>query len=362
MSEKTILVMAGGTGGHVYPALAVAEYLRDRGVRLFWMGTRSGIEARIVPEKGFPLLLIHVRGLRGKTLLQRLLSPFTLFLALVQSLMIMLKYRPDAVLGLGGFTSGPGGVAAWLLRIPLYIHEQNAIAGLTNRLLAPFARFIMLGFPGAMRGSRAITTGNPVRRQIESIPLPQERFAGRQNQPLRLLVLGGSLGATALNEVLPPVLAALPAHVRIEVHHQAGTSHIESTRQLYKQHGIDSAKVDAYINDMAGAYSWADLAFCRSGASTIGELCNAGVASILVPYPHAVDDHQTANAKYLSEAGAAVLLPQNEMTVPGIVKLLSGLHDHRERLLEMAVAARSRAFHDATTLIGSICMGEAAHV
>lgn len=360
MTEKTILVMAGGTGGHVYPALAVAEFLREQGIRLFWMGTRAGIESRVVPEKGFQLLLVHVSGLRGKTLLRRISAPFMLLFALLQSLLIMLRYKPDVVLGLGGFTSGPGGIAAWLMRIPLFIHEQNAIAGLTNRLLAPFSRRVLLGFPGALIGKNVLITGNPVRRQIAAIDLPRIRYSQRAGQPLRLLVLGGSLGAAALNEVVPAVLAALPGSVRVEARHQTGISHFEKTRHLYEQQGLSPAKVDAYIDDMAEAYSWADLVLCRAGASTIGELCSAGVASILVPYPHAVDDHQTANARYLSEAGAAVLLPQFGLTVARLMELLTQFHNDRGLLLEMAVVARNKAFADATVRIGGICM-EAAH-
>ena len=357
MAEKTILVMAGGTGGHVYPALAVAQYLREQGSRLLWIGTRNGIEARVVPENGFPLLLIHIRGLRGKTLLRRVTAPLMLMLALLQSLVIMIRYKPDAVIGLGGFVSGPGGIAAWLLRIPLYIHEQNAIAGLTNRLLAPLARTVMLGFPGALVGKRVITTGNPVRMEIRKLDAPQLRIGSRQHNPLRLLVLGGSLGAKALNELLPEVLSSLPDRVQIEVWHQTGATHIGVTRDLYATHQLHQARVDAYINDMAAAYSWADLVLCRAGASTIGEICTAGIASILVPYPHAVDDHQTANARYLSDAGAAILIPQSDLTVNGVRDLLSEFFSERAQLLEMSTIARSKAFPDATSHISHICMG-----
>ncbi len=357
MAEKTILVMAGGTGGHVYPALAVAQYLREQGSRLLWIGTRNGIEARVVPENGFPLLLIHIRGLRGKTLLRRVMAPLMLMLALLQSLIIMIRYKPDAVIGLGGFVSGPGGIAAWLLRIPLFIHEQNAIAGLTNRLLAPLARTVMLGFPGALVGKHVITTGNPVRMEIRKLDTPQTRIGSRPHNPLRLLVLGGSLGAKALNELLPEVLSSLPDRVQIEVWHQTGATHIDMTRDLYARHQLHQARVDAYINDMAAAYSWADMVLCRAGASTIGEICSAGIASILVPYPHAVDDHQTANARYLSDAGAAILIPQSDLTVNGIRDLLSRFYSERRQLLDMATIARSKAFPDATSEISNICMG-----
>jgi UDP-N-acetylglucosamine--N-acetylmuramyl-(pentapeptide) pyrophosphoryl-undecaprenol N-acetylglucosamine transferase len=280
-----------------------------------------------------------------------------LMLALLQSLVIMIRYKPDAVIGLGGFVSGPGGIAAWLLRIPLYIHEQNAIAGLTNRLLAPLARTVMLGFPGALQGTRVVTTGNPVRTEIRKLESPVTRFASRQHKPLRLLVLGGSLGAMALNELLPEVLVSLPEHVQVDVWHQTGATHIEVTRELYARHQLREVRVDAYINDMAAAYSWADMVLCRAGASTIGEICAAGIASILVPYPHAVDDHQTANARYLSDAGAAILIPQASLSAVMISDLLSGFFRERKTLLDMAMIAKSKAFPDATTKIGNICMG-----
>lgn len=356
MSDKTILIMAGGTGGHVYPALAVADYLRERGARLYWLGTRSGLESQVVHENGLQLLVIYISGLRGKTFSRWVLAPLMLVVALIQSLLILLKYRPDAVIGLGGFVSGPGGIAAWLLRIPLYIHEQNAIAGLTNRLLAPLAKTVMLGFPGALQGSKVITTGNPVRKKILTIDLPSKRFADRQHKPLRLLVLGGSLGARALNEILPQALSTLPAHVQIDSWHQTGAAHIEPTRALYQQYQLQSARVDSYINDMAEAYTWADLILCRSGASTISEICNAGIAAILVPYPHAADDHQTANAKYLSDAGAAILVPQAELSVSSVVALLCRFDKERNKLTEMASIARNKAFPDATSRIGGICM------
>ncbi len=357
MPDKTILIMAGGTGGHVYPALAVADYLRDHGDRLYWLGTRSGLEARIVPENGLELLVIYVSGLRGKKFSRWIIAPVMLMMALVQSMRILIKYKPDAVIGLGGFVSGPGGIAAWLLRIPLYIHEQNAIAGLTNRLLAPLAKKVMLGFPGALNGKNVIATGNPVRKSIQEIAPPTVRLAGRSESGLRLLVLGGSLGAKALNELMPEVLSALPADLRIDTWHQTGGGHVESTRNLYQKYKLTSARVVSYIEDMAEAYSWADLVLCRAGASTVSEICNVGVAAILVPYPHAVDDHQTANAKYLSDAGAAILIPQTELSVTAVVSLLGQFASERNRLVNMATIARSKAYIDATPRIAAICSG-----
>ena len=349
--------MAGGTGGHVYPALAVADYLRERGIKIYWLGTHAGLESRVVPEHALPLLPVRVSGLRGKTLFRRIIAPLMILVALMQSLLIMLKYKPAAVIGLGGFVSGPGGIAAWLLRKPLYIHEQNAIAGLTNRLLAPFAKAVMLGFPGALHGGRVTITGNPVRKEIQSVNPPSVRLSGRDQQPLRLLVLGGSLGAQALNEILPAVLSSLPGVLHVEVWHQTGLVHIDATRALYTSHQLHSARLDGYINDMAAAYAWADLVLCRAGASTISEICNAGVAAILVPYPHAVDDHQTANARYLSDVGAAILLPQSELTTASVMGLLSRFYYERNKIMDMAIIARDKAFPDATTRIGGICMG-----
>jgi UDP-N-acetylglucosamine--N-acetylmuramyl-(pentapeptide) pyrophosphoryl-undecaprenol N-acetylglucosamine transferase len=361
MSSKSILIMAGGTGGHVYPALAIAEYLREQGFQPFWLGTRAGLEARVVPANSIPLSTIKISGLRGKGVLRWLLAPINLLIALVQSLRIINERKPAVVIGLGGFVSGPGGVAAWLLRKPLFIHEQNAIPGLTNRLLTPLARTAMQGFPNALNGRRVITTGNPVRKDILFVSVPTERMARQANQPLRLLVLGGSLGAKVFNDMLPDVIRQLPEEVQVDVWHQTGVSHFAATAALYQHHKLGSEKVMPYIEDMAGAYAWADLVLCRSGALTISELCVVGVASILVPYPYAADDHQTANAKYLSESGGALLIPQPELTVSRIVELLCQFYKDRNSLLEMAICARNRALPHATEDIAAICM-EAVNV
>jgi UDP-N-acetylglucosamine--N-acetylmuramyl-(pentapeptide) pyrophosphoryl-undecaprenol N-acetylglucosamine transferase len=299
---------------------------------------------------------VNVGGLRGKRFTRWLSAPFFLAVALLQSMWIIMRYRPSVVIGLGGFVTGPGGVAAWLLRTPLYIHEQNSIAGLTNRLLAPLAQTIMLGFPGALAGNRVVTTGNPVRKAILNMTSPQTRIAGREHQPLRLLVLGGSLGARALNEILPRIINRLPRETQIELWHQTGRDQYAATRALYDESRLRYCKVVPYIDDMAEAYGWADLVLCRSGALTVSELCVAGVASILVPYPHAVDDHQTANARYLCEAGAAILVPQTELEVGRIIDLICSFDKERGKLMEMAVTARNRAFPNATADIGSICM------
>jgi UDP-N-acetylglucosamine--N-acetylmuramyl-(pentapeptide) pyrophosphoryl-undecaprenol N-acetylglucosamine transferase len=349
--------MAGGTGGHVYPGLAVAEHLRELGVQLAWLGTRAGLESRVVPANSIRLFTIYIGGIRGKKISRRLAAPFMVIIALLQSLWIIQRYRPMAVIGLGGFVSGPGGLAAWLLRIPLYIHEQNSIAGLTNRLLAPLARAVMQGFPGALKGNKVVTTGNPVRKDILLVSQHHDRTSGREQQPLRLLVLGGSLGAQALNEVLPAALRALPPGIRIEVWHQTGREHHAAASVRYQEHGLHASKVVPYIEDMAAAYAWADLVLCRAGALTISELCITGVASVLVPFPHAVDDHQTANARYLSEAGAAILVPQSELSAARLAGLLCEFTENRGKLEDMAKLARSRAYPHATADIARICMG-----
>lgn len=354
-----ILIIAGGTGGHVFPALAVAEELRARGAEVLWLGTHAGIEAEVVPRAGFPLFFINVAGLRGKSWLSKLLTPYMLGLAFLQSLVLLLRLRPMAVLGMGGFVTGPAGFCAWLLDKPLLIHEQNAIAGLTNRLLAPLANKVLEAFPGSLPAKHhPLHTGNPVRAAIGAIAAPQQRLAGRSG-PLRLLVIGGSLGAQVFNEVVPQALAALSAAERPEVWHQCGKRHSATAAQHYQQCGIE-ARVAPFIDDMAEAYAWADLVLCRAGALTVAELAAAGVAAILVPYPHAVDDHQTANARYLSEHHAALLVAQADLGALRLKTLLQELGLARDKLLAMAQAARARAMPDATQRIATLCM-EAAH-
>lgn len=361
MSTPTrILLMAGGTGGHVFPALAVADELRSRGVAVSWLGTRAGLEAEVVPQAGYPIDFINVSGLRGKGVASLIAAPFRLLQALMQSLAVMRRRRPAAVLGMGGFVTGPGGLAAWLSRRPLLIHEQNARAGLTNRLLRPLASRVMEAFPGTLRG--ALQTGNPLRADFLATD-----FDAAEPHPgvLRLLVVGGSLGAVRLNQVVPEALALLArggsdasglvlnTGARVEVWHQAGRRNIEQARAAYAGAGID-ARVEPFIEDMAAAYRWADLVLCRSGAMTVAELAAAGTASILVPYPFAVDDHQTANARYLADAGAALLLPQQELDAPRLVQLLQGLDD--VRLREMGAQARRLALPGATAAVADQCL------
>jgi UDP-N-acetylglucosamine--N-acetylmuramyl-(pentapeptide) pyrophosphoryl-undecaprenol N-acetylglucosamine transferase len=359
MKAGVALIMAGGTGGHVFPALATARVLRRRGYDVVWLGTQRGIEARLVPAEGIPVEWLSVSGLRGKGLATLLAAPFRLVTALAQALRAVRRHRPDVVLGAGGFASGPGGVAAWLLRRPLVVHEQNAVAGLTNRLLARLADRVLEGFPGSFgRGVRAERVGNPVRPEIAAVAPPARRYAGRQGRA-RLLVFGGSQGAARLNAVLPAALAELAPELRPEVLHQTGTRGLEETQAAYRSRGIE-ADVRAFIDDMAGAYGWADLSVCRSGALTVAELAAAGVPAVLVPFPSAVDDHQTRNAEYAVKAGAAILLPESTLTPMSLAAVLRDLLTAgRPRLLAMAEAARSVAITDADERLADACVAAA---
>ena len=355
MSRGSILVMAGGTGGHVYPALAVARALQRESQNIIWLGTRAGIESRIVPAAGIQLEWISVAGLRGKGPLTLVLAPFRLVLALFQALRVMNRHRPAAVLGMGGFASGPGGVAAWLLRRPLIIHEQNAVAGLTNRLLARLARVVLQAFPGRFSATRnARTVGNPVREEIAALPEPALRYAGRAGK-IRLLVLGGSQGALALNRVVPAALALLPADLQPEVRHQAGERTLAEARAAYQQHKVD-VQLLPYIEDMAAAYAWADLVVCRAGALTVAELAAAGLPAIFVPFPAAVDDHQTANAQPMAEAGAAVLLQERDLSDESLATLLRKWLANREELRLRAIKSRAMARPEALQTITDCCL------
>jgi UDP-N-acetylglucosamine--N-acetylmuramyl-(pentapeptide) pyrophosphoryl-undecaprenol N-acetylglucosamine transferase len=356
-----ILIMAGGTGGHVFPALAVARELRAEGAEVLWLGTRSGLEAEIVPRAGFVLATIAIGGLRGKGALQWLLLPFRLVRAMLQALRILLQFRPMAVLGMGGFAAGPGGLMTWLLRKPLLVHEQNAVAGLTNRWLAALASRCMVAFPGALPPRRhPLLIGNPVRGEIAALPEPAERFHGRVG-PLRLLVLGGSQGARALNDSLPHVVAALPAAERPQVRHQSGRTQDAEVGQRYAALGA-VAEVMPFIDDMAAAYAWADLVVCRAGALTIAELTAAGIGAILVPFPHAADDHQTRNAAYLVDAGAGILLAQDDRLSERLLDLLGGFcrgaagYSGRDRILLMAQAARRLAQPESARQVARLCL------
>lgn len=350
---RPVLIMAGGTGGHVFPALAVADELRARGVPVVWLGTQAGIESRLVPQAGYPIEWMSITGLRGKNTVTLLLAPVRVVMACWQALRVLLRRRPCAVLGMGGFASGPGGLMAWLIRKPLLVHEQNAIAGMTNKILSRFASVVLQAFPGVFKNAK--TTGNPVRQSICELTAPSERFAQRDvKNKLRLLVIGGSLGAVKLNEIIPQSLATMAAADRPEVIHQTGVKNIDAARDLYKSADVD-AKVEAFIDDMPAAYEWADLVICRSGAMTVFELAAAGVASVLVPYPYAVDDHQTGNARYLESAGAAIVRQQAELTTDWLVAVINDFSANRNKLLEMAVAARKLAIPDSAKTIADEC-------
>ena len=361
MPHKSVLIMAGGTGGHVYPALAVAEYLRQRTVTVVWLGSRQGIESRLVPARGFQMIYIGISGLRGKGVGKWLWAPFMILAAVVDAYFIIRRIKPEAVLGMGGFVSGPGGLAAWLAGVPLYIHEQNSIPGLTNRVLAPLAETAMQGFPGTFTSkTHARTTGNPVRADLIMLPDPEQRSRARPAGPLHLLVIGGSQGARFFNNMLPAVLTRLDETIRMEVWHQTGERNYAAARENYAAVKTScTVRIDPYIDDMAAAYAWADIVLCRAGALTIAELCAVGIAAILVPYPYAVDDHQTANARFLCEQGGAVLLHETELHEQKLADLLAEFNQTRDKLLRMARAARQLAVPDATRMVGDICMGGA---
>lgn len=350
--NATVLVMAGGTGGHVFPALAVADVLRAAGHRVVWLGTRQGIEARVVPAAGIEIEWLPVSGLRGKGKLALLLAPFRLVRAGLAALRIFHRVQPAVVLGMGGFASGPGGVVARLLHRPLVIHEQNAIAGFTNRVLARIAQRVLVAFPDTLHDvAREEVVGNPVRDSVVALDTPAARFAERAG-PFRILVLGGSLGARALNELVP--LAIAESGIPVDVLHQSGRGDPESVRAAYASRNIN-ATVQPFIEDMAGAYAWADFAVCRAGAMTVFELAAAGLGSALVPFPHAVDDHQTFNARYLADADAAIIVQERDMTTASLAAIIRETAS-RDRLLAMAENARRKARPQATRDVADACM------
>ncbi len=349
----TILIMAGGTGGHVFPALAVADYMKVSGWRVVWLGTKGGMEEILVPQKGYDIEIMDFSGLRGKNLMVWFLLPLRLLLAFWQSAKVLFQIRPDVVLGMGGYPAFPGGIMASLLNKPLLIHEQNSVPGLANKILAKFADKVLLGFPNAIRNEKKIIfSGNPVRKEISQLDIPDKRYAERSGK-LKLLIIGGSLGAQVLNTIVPKMLKLIPDHMRPLVTHQAGRKHLETLKKNYAEAGVEGELL-VFIENIAVQYADCDLVICRAGALTIAELTAAGIASILVPFPYAVDDHQTSNAKFLSDKDAAVLLPQNELTPQGLAQLL--MEFTREKLLGMAMKARELARPDATRLVAEACM------
>jgi len=360
-----VLIMAGGTGGHVFPALAVAKQFKEQGFNIVWLGTKAGLEAKLVPQSGFAIEWVTVSGLRGKGLKSGLAAPVKLFKALFESIKVIKKHKPVVVLGMGGFVSGPGGLASWMLGRPLIIHEQNAIAGFTNRCLAPFSKKVLQAFPGAFAEAKKITVvGNPVRKEI-FIRNPEPEC--NKDEKLKVLIVGGSLGAQVFNDIVPESVASMSEQNQPEIWHQTGARNIENAVSNYKKYAVN-AKVEAFIDDMAAAYKWADIVLCRSGALTVSELAASGTPSILVPYPHAVDDHQTYNAKFLSDVGAAILVPQTVLTANYLVKLFTGLarfcDDDTEKKIKlhaMALAASKVARPSATDDVVAACM-EVLHV
>jgi UDP-N-acetylglucosamine--N-acetylmuramyl-(pentapeptide) pyrophosphoryl-undecaprenol N-acetylglucosamine transferase len=347
-----VLIMAGGTGGHVFPALACAREFQARGYSVHWLGTPRGIENELVPQAGLPLHLINVSGLRGKGKLSLLKAPFQLLRSLLQARRIVRELQPVCVLGMGGYVTGPGGLAARMAGVPLIIHEQNAVAGTANRLLSRIATRICEAFPNTFAASaKRRTTGNPVREEL-FLETPREPLVGRKP---KLLVLGGSLGAEPLNKLLPAALGQIPAEARPQVFHQAGKQHAEITAERYRDAAVE-AEVAPFIKDMARAYGWADLVICRAGALTVSELAAAGLPSFLVPLPHAIDDHQSRNAQYLAKEGAAVLLPQHATDAAKLAAQLTEVLMHLEKLTAMGAIARRLAKPDATCTVVDICL------
>jgi UDP-N-acetylglucosamine--N-acetylmuramyl-(pentapeptide) pyrophosphoryl-undecaprenol N-acetylglucosamine transferase len=355
--QKPIVVMAGGTGGHVFPALVVAEKLRQQGEAVVWFGTRSGIEARVVPAADFAIEWLNVQGLRGKGMATLLLAPFRLVRACWQALQMLRRIRPKAVLGMGGFVSGPGGLMAWLLDIPLYVHEQNSIVGLTNRILSRFATRSYFAFPDAAANiPRSEYLGNPVRDGIVAIEEPDKRLLPRIDQQLQLLIIGGSLGAAALNKFLPQAIACLDKGQRPRVRHQCGQKHLQACQQNYDVAGVE-AEVVSFIEDMSEAYAWADLVVCRAGAITVSELTAAGLASLLIPFPFAVDNHQYHNALFLQQQNAAQIMNESELSVESLALKLQYFQQNRPMLIDMAKQARSLYRADASERLVQVLLG-----
>ena len=355
---RPVMILAGGTGGHIFPGLAVAKELLARDVPVSWLGADGGMETRLVPPYGIPIDTIAVRGVRGKGIATLLGAPVKLLSAVRSAAVVLRSRQPRAVISFGGYAAGPGGLAARMAGVPLFVHEQNRAPGMTNRVLAKLARRVLTGFPDTFASEEVV--GNPVREEIVRVAAPEQRLVGRQG-PLRLLVLGGSQGARALNSAVPQALALLRPQIdSIEVRHQCGQSQVEDAERLYADAGV-RASIEPFIADMAEAYAWADVVVCRAGALTLAELCAVGVGSVLVPFPQAVDDHQTRNARYLVDRGAALLLPQAPATdlaarLAAAVKSICG----RDELLRMAIAARALARPDAATRVVDIVLAGAA--
>jgi UDP-N-acetylglucosamine--N-acetylmuramyl-(pentapeptide) pyrophosphoryl-undecaprenol N-acetylglucosamine transferase len=349
-----VLIMAGGTGGHIFPGLAVADVLKQKNIPVRWLGAEGGMETKTVPAAGIEIDLVAISGLRGKGLLRWLTMPMLLLKAVWNARKILEANRPGCAVSFGGYAAAPGGIAAWTKGIPVLVHEQNRVPGMTNKLLARFARRILQGFPGTFpEKDHAEDVGNPVRAAVAAIEAPQQRLAGRSG-PIRILVTGGSQGAMILNKTVAAALALLPDNIQFEVQHQAGAKRVAEAVEAYEAASVD-ADIKPFIDDMAEAYAWADVVICRSGALTVAELAAAGLASVLVPFALAVDDHQTRNAEYLADAGAAVILPQSTLDAATLAEALKPLLSDRKKLVAMACAAREQALPDAAEKVVAAC-------
>ena len=355
-TSPRILLMAGGTGGHIFPALAVAELLKEQGWKTHWLGSENSMEEVLVPKYNIEISLLSIAGVRGKSVVTRLLSPFYIIRAVWQAMKVINNFKPDVVLGMGGFASGPGGLAAWLLRRPLCIHEQNAIPGVTNKILSKFAAYSLQAFPGALEKADAVT-GNPIRKSICELAKPEQRFEEHQG-PIRLLIVGGSRGAAIFNQLVPEAIALLPASLEIALRHQTGKDNKGIVVERYSERQLISDErlsVEEFIDDMDSAYQWADIILCRSGALTVSELAVAGLGAIFVPFPHAVDDHQTANADYLVKANAAEIIQQSSLTAGKLAQLINRF-SNRKQCLQMAINARNQGKPNATKDVADYCI------
>jgi UDP-N-acetylglucosamine--N-acetylmuramyl-(pentapeptide) pyrophosphoryl-undecaprenol N-acetylglucosamine transferase len=357
LSGASVLIMAGGTGGHIFPGLAVAEVLRARGIAVLWLGSEGGMETRLVAERGFAIETLAIKGLRGKRVGTQLLAPMRIAKALWQALAVLRKHQPKVVISFGGYTAGPGGLAAWLQRRTLMVHEQNCAPGLTNRLLARVASRVMTGFPGSFPQVLNTTVGNPVRAEIAGLPAPELRVRNG-SAALRVLILGGSQGARALNDVLPAVFAGLPA-LRFDIRHQCGEKLVAEAQAAYAAAGVE-ARLEPFIHDMAEAYAWADVVIGRAGALTVAEICAAGVSCLLIPLPSAVDDHQAKNADYVSRAGAGAWFRQDAQLPARLAEALTALAASPDLRLTQAKNARAAAFPKAAERMADLIVQELA--
>ena len=357
-ATATIMIMAGGTGGHIFPGLAVAKALRERGLQVVWLGSSQGMETRIVPAQGFTIETLDIKGLRGKGIGSLLKAPFKVISAVLAARRMIMQYHPAAVVSFGGYTAGPGGVAAWILGRPLLVHEQNRAPGMTNRLLARIADKVMTGFPDSFKSIPHTTVGNPVRPEISALPAPEVRFASHEDR-LRILVLGGSQGARAINELLPSVFASLSRTNDLQIRHQSGEKLFNETESAYRSANVE-ASIEPFIQDMAEAYGWADVVIGRAGALTVAEICAAGIASILIPLPTAVDDHQARNADFLKQHGGGMWFRQDNELEKNLKLSLADLGADSGKRLAMAKAARACSFPHAADDVADCIIKEMA--